>query len=86
MSGLTQHSDCLQPAEYFLDPFPLDLTDFVSGVSRGAPINGAARTVKKLERAEENEHMMVRFDEEEPSGAPVSVRDRDGQSAASAAE
>lgn len=25
--------------------------------------------------------MMVRFDEEEPSGAPVSVRDRDGQSA-----
>jgi hypothetical protein len=30
--------------------------------------------------------MMVRFDEEEPSGAPVSVRDRDGQSAASAAE
>jgi hypothetical protein len=26
MSGLTQHSDCLQPAEYFLDPFPLNLT------------------------------------------------------------
>src|SRR5436305_10716877 len=42
MSGLTQHSDCLQPAEYFLDPFPLNLTYFVSGVSRGAPINGAA--------------------------------------------
>src|SRR5881227_4170822 len=42
MSGLAQHSDCLQPAEYFLDPFPLDLTYFVSGVSRGAPINGTA--------------------------------------------
>jgi hypothetical protein len=25
-----------------------------------------ARTVKKLERAEDKEHMMVRFDEEEP--------------------
>src|SRR5438270_11086522 len=42
MSGLTQHSDCLQPPEYFLDPFPLDLTYFVSGVSRGAPIKCAA--------------------------------------------
>ena len=42
MSGLAQHSDCLQPAEYFLDPFPPDLTDFVSGVSRRAPIDGAA--------------------------------------------
>src|SRR3954451_5408572 len=36
MSGLTQHSDCLQPAEYFLDPFPPNLTYLVSGVSRGA--------------------------------------------------
>src|ERR1700750_3498514 len=42
MSGLTQHSHCLQPAEYFLNPFPLDLTYFVSGVPRGAPISGAA--------------------------------------------
>jgi hypothetical protein len=42
--------------------------------------------VKKLERAEDKEHMMVRFDEEEPSGAAVSVRDRDVESAASAAE
>src|SRR3954471_8476159 len=42
MSGLTQHSDCLQPAEYFLDPFPLDLTCFVSSVPRRAPIDGAA--------------------------------------------
>jgi hypothetical protein len=42
--------------------------------------------VKKLERTEGKERMMVRFDEEEPSGAPVSVRDRDGESAASAAE
>src|SRR4051794_39448543 len=42
MSGLTEHSNCLRPAEYFFDPFPLDLTDFVSGVSRGAPIDGAA--------------------------------------------
>jgi hypothetical protein len=32
------------------------------------------------------EHMMVRFDEEEPIGSPASVRDRDGKSAASAAE
>src|SRR3954451_8223356 len=31
ISGLTQHSDGLQPAEYFLDPFPLDLTYFLSG-------------------------------------------------------
>jgi hypothetical protein len=45
-----------------------------------------ARAVKKLERAEDKERMMVRFDEEDPSGAPVSVRDRDGESAASAAE
>jgi hypothetical protein len=29
---------------------------------------------------------MVRFDEEESSGAPVSVRERNGQSATSAAE
>jgi hypothetical protein len=44
------------------------------------------RSVKKLERAKDKEHMMVRFDEEEPSGAPVSVRDGDGESAASVAE
>jgi hypothetical protein len=44
------------------------------------------RTVKKLERAEDKERMMVRFDEKDPSGASVSVRDRDGESAASAAE
>jgi hypothetical protein len=44
------------------------------------------RLVKELERAEDKEHMMVRFDEEEPSGAPVSVRDRDGESATPAAE
>jgi hypothetical protein len=42
--------------------------------------------VKKLERAEDKERMMVRFDEEDSSGAPVSVRDRDGESATSAAE
>jgi hypothetical protein len=30
--------------------------------------------------------MMVRFDEDNTSGAPVNVRDRDGESAASAAE
>jgi hypothetical protein len=29
--------------------------------------------------------MMVRFDEEEPSGAPVGVGDRNGESAASPA-
>jgi hypothetical protein len=28
--------------------------------------------VKKLERAEDKERVMVRFDEEDPSGAPVS--------------
>ena len=44
------------------------------------------RIVKKLERAEDKERMMVRFDEEEPSGAPLSVRYRDGESAASAAK
>ena len=44
------------------------------------------RSVKKLECAEDKERMMVRFDEEEPSGAPVSVRDRDGESAISAAQ
>lgn len=43
-------------------------------------------TVKKLERAEEKEHVIVRFDEEEPSGAPVSLRNRHGQSATSASE
>jgi hypothetical protein len=42
--------------------------------------------VKKLERADAKEHMMVRFDDEEPIGAPVSVRDRDDKSAASATE
>ena len=45
-----------------------------------------ARTVNKLERTEAKEHMMVRSDEEDPSGAPVSVRDRDGESAASATQ
>jgi hypothetical protein len=45
-----------------------------------------ARSVKKLERAEDKERMMVRFDEEDPSGAPVSIRDRNGKSAASGAE
>jgi ADP-ribosylglycohydrolase len=44
------------------------------------------RLVKELERTEDKEHMMVRFDEKEPRGAPVSVRDRDGESATSAAE
>ena len=44
------------------------------------------RSVNKLECAEDKERMMVRFDEEEPSGTPVSVRDRDGESATSIAE
>jgi hypothetical protein len=44
------------------------------------------RLVKKLGRAEDEERMMVRFDKEDPSGAPDSVRDRHGESAASAAE
>ena len=42
--------------------------------------------VKKIERTERKERMMVRFDEEDASGAPISIRDRDGESAASAAE
>jgi hypothetical protein len=42
--------------------------------------------LKKLEHAEDKERMMVRFDEEDTSGAPVSVRDRNVESAASAAE
>ena len=45
-----------------------------------------SRSVKKLERAEDKERMMVRLREEHASGAPVSVRDRDGESAAFAAE
>jgi hypothetical protein len=44
------------------------------------------RLVKKLERAEDKERMMIRFNEEEPSGAPVSLRYQDGESTASAAE
>jgi hypothetical protein len=44
------------------------------------------RKVKKLERAEGKESMMVRFGEDHAGGAPVSVCDRDGESAASAAE
>jgi hypothetical protein len=44
------------------------------------------RSVKKLEHADDKGRMMVRFDEENTSGAPVSVRDRDGESSASAAE
>jgi hypothetical protein len=57
---------------------------------RHCPVGSAypllPRIVKKLERAEEKEHMMVRFDEEDPSGAPARIRNRDGESAASAAE
>jgi hypothetical protein len=44
------------------------------------------RKVKKPERAETKESMMVRFHEDHASGAPVSVRDRDSESAASTAE
>jgi hypothetical protein len=44
------------------------------------------RKVKILERAEDKERMMVRSHEEHPSGAPVGVRDRDGELAASASE
>ena len=39
-----------------------------------------ARSVNKIEQAEDKERMIVRFDEEDPSGAPVSVRDRDDES------
>lgn len=48
--------------------------------------SGHARSVKILEHAEDKQRMMVRFDEENTSGAPVGVRDRDGESAAFAAE
>ena len=41
---------------------------------------------KKLERDGDRERMMVRFDEEDSSGAPVSVRDRNGESAPFAPE
>ena len=44
------------------------------------------RRVKKLYRAEGEARMMVRFDEEESGSAPISVRERDGESAAAAAE
>jgi len=45
-----------------------------------------SRSVKKLERPKDKHRMMVRFDEEAPSGAAFGLRDRDGESAASAAE
>jgi hypothetical protein len=48
--------------------------------------DSGGRSVKKLERAEDKERMMVRLHEEHASGAFVSVRDRDGESAAFAAE
>jgi hypothetical protein len=41
---------------------------------------------KKLERAEGEESMRMRFRDDHAGGAPVSVCDRDGESAASAAE
>jgi hypothetical protein len=40
---------------------------------------------QKNEGAEDKERM-VRFDEEDPSGAAFGLRDRDGESAASAVE
>jgi hypothetical protein len=45
-----------------------------------------ARSVKKFERDEDKERMMVRLHEEHASCAPVGVRDRDSESAAFAAE
>src|SRR5665213_384044 len=42
MSGFAQCSHRLESAEYFLDPFPFLLTDFVSGVSRRAAVNRAS--------------------------------------------
>src|SRR5437763_9469229 len=39
VSGLKQHYECFQPAEYFIDPFPLDLHYFVSGLLCCTPIN-----------------------------------------------
>jgi hypothetical protein len=56
----------------------------------GKPAPGSSiiqtRSVKTLEHPKDKERMMVRFDEESTSGTPVSVRDRDGESAASPAE
>jgi hypothetical protein len=40
-SGLAQHANRLQPAEYFFDPLPLALTDLVTGMMRRARVNGA---------------------------------------------
>jgi hypothetical protein len=62
--------------------------DRVAVGRRTAPVRGnaLARKVKILERGEYKERMMVRLHEKHPSGAAVGVRDRDGESAASASE
>jgi hypothetical protein len=49
-------------------------------------LKSSSRSVKKFQRPKDKHRMIVRFDEDNTSGAPVSVRDRDGESAASAAE
>ena len=54
----------------------------VQGTDAAVYFRSSSRAVKKLERAEDKERMMVRFDEEDPSGARVRIRDRDGDSAA----
>jgi hypothetical protein len=41
MSCLTQHPDCFQPPEDFLDPFTLSLTDRIPGMTCSAVIDGA---------------------------------------------
>jgi hypothetical protein len=61
--------------------------EWMEQMARNVTIDSSeARKVKILERAEEQERMMVRLHEKYPSGAPVGVRDRDGESAASASE
>src|SRR5208282_5009109 len=42
MLELAYQGDIFQPAEAFLDPFPLSLADLVSDMPRRAPIDGAA--------------------------------------------
>ena len=44
VSHLAHQGNCLQPAETFLDPLPLLLTEGVCGVPRGATVNRTAAT------------------------------------------
>jgi len=62
------------------------VTAVVSQTGHGRSASISVPFVRKLEHLKEKQLMMGRFDEENTSGAPLSIRDRDGESAASSAE